>query len=78
MLRMLKIEAQVTGKLDHRSQGIGMKYEKKIVQEFGKNTLGAIETNPDRLNSISLSNQHYREKNWSIRICGSIQLFCFA
>ena len=29
MLRMLKIEAQVTGKLDHRSQGIGLKYEKK-------------------------------------------------
>ena len=33
-------------------KGIGPKYAKKIVQEFGKDTLEVIETDPDRLNSI--------------------------
>ena len=33
-------------------KGIGPKYAKKIVQEFGRNTLEVIETDPDRLNSI--------------------------
>ena len=33
-------------------KGIGPKYAKKIVQEFGKDTLEVIETDPDRLNTI--------------------------
>ena len=33
-------------------KGIGPKYAKKIVQEFGKDTLEVIETDPDRLNNI--------------------------
>ena len=33
-------------------KGIGPKYAKKIVQEFGKDTLEVIETDPDRLNSV--------------------------
>ena len=33
-------------------RGIGPKYAKKIVQEFGKDTLEVIETDPDRLHTI--------------------------
>ena len=33
-------------------KGIGPKFAKKIVQEFGKDTLEVIETDPDRLNTV--------------------------
>ena len=33
-------------------KGIGPKFAKKIVQEFGKDTLDVIETDPDRLLSV--------------------------
>ncbi len=33
-------------------KGIGPKFTKKIVQEFGKDTLEIIETDPDRLNTV--------------------------